>query len=131
MNTRPFIIDDKLKAKITSLVAHAEKNPFTIDDLLDIDSGDQKPPGDFDEFTLNLPFGYRLVYSVEEQPVGRVRHLSMSVNEDGKLPNEHVVSEIMELIGFENKLDTCMVMFEDISPGRQAVNVMEFGDQIK
>jgi hypothetical protein len=125
MQTRPFIIDDNLRKKIASLVTHAEKNPFTMDDLLDIKNGREKPAGDYDEFTLNLSFGYRIVYSIEEQPKGRIRHLSMSVNEDEKLPNEFVVKEVMKLIGFKNELENCMVKLENISPKRQAVNVLE------
>jgi hypothetical protein len=125
METRPFIIDDNLRKKIASLVTHAEKNPFTMDDLLDIKNGREKPAGDYDEFTLNLPFGYRIVYSIEEQPKGKIRHLSMSVNEDEKLPNEFVVREVMKLIGFKNELENCEVFLESISLSRQAVNVLE------
>jgi hypothetical protein len=107
------------------LVAYAEKNPVSMDELLDTVNKQAKPVGDFSQHTLNLPFGYRLVYSIEEQPKGRIRHLSMSVNEDEKLPNEFVVREVMKLIGFKNELENCMVKLENISPKRQAVNVLE------
>jgi hypothetical protein len=122
---RPFIIDDKLKTQIASLVAYAEKNPVSMDELLDTVNKQAKPVGDFSQHTLNLPFGYRIVYSIEEQPKGKIRHLSMSVNEDEKLPNEFVVREVMKLIGFKNELENCMVKLENISPKRQAVNVLE------
>jgi hypothetical protein len=122
---RPFIIDDKLKTQIASLVAYAEKNPVSIDELLDTVNKQAKPVGDFSQHTLNLPFGYRIVYSIEEQPKGKIRHLSMSVNEDEKLPNEFVVREVMKLIGFKNELENCEVFLESISLSRQAVNVLE------
>lgn len=125
MNVRPFIIDEDVKLKINNLVAHAEKNPFSMDDLLDLMNKQGKPAGDFDEFSLDLPFGYRIVYSIEQQPPGDVRHLSISVSEDGKLPNDIVVREVMKLIGFDNELENCMVRLEDISPNRQAINVLE------
>lgn len=122
---RPFIINDKLKTQIASLVAYAEENPVSMDELLDTVNKQAKPVGDFSQHTLNLPFGYRIVYSIEEQPKGKIRHLSMSVNEDEKLPNEFVVREVMKLIGFKNELENCEVFLESISLSRQAVNVLE------
>lgn len=122
---RPFIINEEITSKLKALAEHAEKNPFSLDDLLDIINGQAKMAGDYDEFTANLPFGYRLVYSVEEHPNGNFRHLSMSVDTDGKLPNDIIVRECMSMLGFKNQLENCFVSLEDISPKRQAVNVME------
>jgi hypothetical protein len=54
-----------------------------------------------------------------------VGHLSISVDEEGKLPSVMSVEAIMEEIGFQNKLENCIVKLEDISPKRQAINVWE------
>lgn len=125
MNLRPLIIDTELQDQIRSLVEYAEKNPITMDYLLDQKNGEEPPPGDFSEYSRNLPFGYRIVFTIELQPAGKVKHLSMSVDEDDKLPNEYTVQEIMRLIGFKNELRKCRVALEDISPKRKAVNVLE------
>jgi hypothetical protein len=125
MRVRPLLIDSDLTAQIYSLVEYAEKNPINMDYLLDQKNGEEKPPGDYAEYTRNLPFGYRVVFTIELQPAGKIRHLSMSVNEDGKLPNEFAVQEIMKLIGFKKEIRDCRVHLEDISPKRKAINVLE------
>lgn len=122
---RPLIIDNNLKDKIGKLVAYAEKHPFTIDNLQDIKKKVREVPGDMEGYVLLLPFGYKIVFSIELQPAGKVRHLSMSVDEDGKLPNPGVVGEIMKLIGFDNEMEDCTIYMEDISPVRKAINVLE------
>ena len=122
---RPLVIDEELKSNISKLVAYAEKNPFTMDDCLDVYNKAMEPAGDMKHYSLVLPFGYRIVYSIEQQPMGNVRHLSISVDADGKLPNIVVSQEIMKLIGFDNELEECIVRLEDIAPKRQAINILE------
>jgi len=125
MNVRPLIIDDLVRRCLEGLAEHAEENPLTMDDLLDTYNKQKKPIGDDDMHVVELPFGYRVVYSIEEQPVGKVRHLSMSVNEDKKLPNMEAVKEIMKILGFRNDIQDCYVKLEDYAPNRQAINVLE------
>lgn len=122
---RPLIIDDELKANIAKLVEYAEKNPFTMDDLLDIYNKQMQPAGDMGPYTLVLQFGFKIVYTIEKQVNGDVRHLSISVDAPGKLPNPGVVEEIMRLIGFDNELSDCVIYLEDIGPNHQAINVLE------
>ena len=122
---RPFLIDDKVIARIAALARHAEKNPFSMDHLLDLYNKQGRPAGDFDEFTLTFPFGYRLVYSVEKQVPGDVRHMSMSVDEAGKLPNTEVVREVIKMLGFTKELHECIVRIEPLSENREAINVLE------
>lgn len=122
MNLRPLIIDDNIREQLASLVEYAERNIISMDYLLDQKNGEEQPPGDYKEYTRILPFGYRIVFTIESQPVGKIRHLSMSVDEDGKLPNMVAVQEIMNLIGFQKTLFNCKVKLEDIAPARQAVN---------
>lgn len=125
MKIRPLILDEEAIEKINRMVAHAETHIFTMDDLLDIYNKQGTIAGDMEEFTVVLPFGYRIVFSIEVQNPGKMRHLSMSVDEDGKLPNPVAVQEIMKATGFTNELENCLVKLEDISPTRQAINVME------
>lgn len=125
MRVRPLLIDKDLTDQIDTLVKYAEKNPITMDYLLDQKNGEEKPPGDYEGYSITLPFGYRIVFTIELQPAGKIRHLSMSVNEDGSLPNEFAVQQIMDLIGFKNPLRQCKIAIENISPTRQAINILE------
>lgn len=122
---RPFLIDENVKLQLANLAAHAEKNPFSMDELLDIYNGVGKKAGDFEEFTLHFPFGYRVVFSIEDQPKAKVRHFSMSVDADNKLPNLEVVREVIKMLGFQNELENCLVKTEETGPNRMAINVWE------
>ena len=122
---RPLIINDDIKENIAALVANAEMHPVTVDDMLDLKNGEKKPVGDNWCHTLLLPFGYRIVFSIENWPRGKQRHMSMSVDEDKKLPNMEAVKEIMRLIGYRSELEKCYVYLEDIAPNRKAINIIE------
>lgn len=124
MNMRPLIIDDNLSNRVSELIAYAEKHPYSMDDLLDIYNSQLEPPGDDPNRVINTDFGYRIVYSVELQPAGKVRHLSMSVNEDKVLPNKVAVDEIMKLFGFDES-NRRMIAVKEISPNRNCVEVLE------
>lgn len=77
------------------------------------------------EQSVELPVGYVVTFSIEDgHPVGRCRHMSMSVNRENKLPNEYVVWAIAEILGFNGMLSDCAVWLEDLKQG-QAVNVVE------
>jgi len=99
---KEFIIDVEMATQLEELAKHAEKNPFTMDEILDIINGDGTVAGDFDEFTIYLQSEYKLVYSIEQQGIGDVRHLSMSVETEGELPNETIVKAGKDMLGFEN-----------------------------
>lgn len=136
MNIRPLIIDEELRLKIAGMVEHAEKNIFTLEDMKNLMRGEANPAGDLYGFNMETIFGYRVVYSIEEHPykaggIALCRHLSMSVDEPGKLPNEYAIQEIMGLIGFKNKLKQCKVWLEDYMPGHKAVNVVEIINEQK
>jgi len=128
---RPFIITNAIREQISKLVQYAEHNPFSMDDMLDIYNR-QKAAAGFDEnLRLHLPFGYRIVLSIEEQPKGKVRHLSCSVDEPGKLPSPAVVDELLKLLGFKYSLaeKKSMVALEEFAPGHEAINILEIIEQ--
>lgn len=126
MTIRPLIIDDTTREKIAEIVEFAENNPFSLDDILDCQNGQMPPAGDMEGFSATIEVGYRIAYSIENQPAGKVRHLSVSVNEDGHLPSPAAVEQIMMLIGFDGALSHCEKWLEDITPTRKAINVCEF-----
>ncbi len=118
-----LIIDEEAKARIKEVKEYAERNHYSIDDLLDIKNGVQEPPGDNGFYSCHLMEGYRVVYTIEDQPsVGLVRHMSISLNE--QLPSVPSVQLIMEEFGFENQLQDCYLFLEDTPTGK-AINVLE------
>lgn len=128
-NMRPFIIDDTTKLAIERIKAYAEKNIVQMGDLVAIKHGnEEKIPGNNPKHVCNLPFGYRVVYSIEKQTQGEVRHLSISVDAKDKLPHQNVVETIMEMIGFQEKFSILLKQgFIQIESGDfgHAINVWE------
>jgi hypothetical protein len=120
------IIDYDLEGEIKKLVAFAEENPFSMDDILDVTNGHEPPAGDREGYFFITPFGLKVVYSIENQVVGKIRHLSVSdMSKDCSFPSPLITREIMRLIGFENILERCLVDIEKFSETIGAVNVWE------
>lgn len=117
---RPLIIGQDEKVALQKLAKFAEEHPLIVDGSIP-----GVPVGDNPDFVVKLPFGYRVVFSIEDQPGGMVRHLSMSVDTPWKVPNPLAVEMVMQEIGFESPLSDCIKRFEDTSPAHTAVNVWE------
>lgn len=77
---------------------------------------------------VELPDGYRVAISVEEQPAGMCLHLSMSSGARGKVPHPAALAMVLEAIGikpggFAGR--TWIEEFEvDGKPGGHAANVI-------
>ena len=70
--------------------------------IADVMSGKIPPPGDIPEHVLEVPDGYRVVYSVDLDAEGNLwRHLSVSCSD--KLPNPHLVMELCKEFGFDHR----------------------------
>ena len=108
------MIDDSVKEMASEVLRYAEKHVYTMDDMLDIVNGDLKPPGDEPGHVMEIPFGYRVVFSLEQQNVGLCRHLSVSVAKPGKLPSIPSVQEIMNLFNYERPLTECLVRYDQV-----------------
>jgi hypothetical protein len=123
---RALLIDNNIRKQINEMVEYAESNPFTLNDLKQIQLNKKPCPGHTMGHYCFLPFGYKVVYSIQYQPSGKIRQLTMSVDAKGKLPSPPSVEEIIKLIGFKNELNSCFLHFEDIGDGEHAVSVIEF-----
>jgi hypothetical protein len=118
------IIDYDLDSELKKLADFAEKNPFSMDDILDVYNRTEPAAGDREGYFFITPFGMKVVYSIEHQ-VKNIRHLSVSMLIDYALPPISITKMVMKVIGFKNKLEECQVEMEDISDKRRAVNVWE------
>ncbi len=103
---RLLIIDDEVKARIRALYDYANSHRLTHEMLLGQRDGKDKPVGDNPFHSLHLTDGYKVVFSVDEQPMGVMCHMSMSVasNNPDTMPNEYAVQEVAELLSFSGKI---------------------------
>jgi hypothetical protein len=106
---------EEVRNNINKLVNHAEANVLTYEYMLEqsqkvklgipIDSIGSDP-----NHNIVLPLGFRVVFSIEEHPVGKCRHLSMSKNDNENItPEESLL--IMEYFGFKSNLIDGNAMF--------------------
>lgn len=140
MKIRPLVMDANAQAVIKKVRDYAENNPFTKSKLLLIGEGKAPPPGDDPNYRCNLNFGYSCVFTLDQatdrdtqEPIW-VRHLSVSVDESNKWPNEQAVSFLMKEFGFRQQLgpDSKLVVWleNEHDPEKpQAVNVVEKYDE--
>lgn len=129
--SKPLVIDNEVRKEIERVRKHAEKNVYTLDDLLDMKNGQLGPPGNDPNFTCHIPMGFKVVFSIEHQPGGKMRHMSMSSG-PGRLPSQQAVEMVMHEFGFKAPtiLDLYNVSIEEEIPGKTyaAVNVLELVD---
>jgi len=128
---RPLVIDEVAREDLRRVRTFAEANPIPRDVLRAMRSGDYPPPGDYQEWTAKLDHGWRVVFTVEDQPMGMCRHLSVSVSSlaEGKAPNPAGVAMIARELGFALESDGFTYSrarcFPDPGVGWAAPNVIE------
>lgn len=131
-----LIINEGIKALVQEAVAKARAQPVSLEKLeaLAIEPSKEgvlslEDKGGKHERTeavrLLIPMGYLCSISFEQQPVGLVRHLSVSVERPGFMPNPPVVKEIATLFGFRMIPGDCHSWLEEFDPGHHAINVIE------
>jgi hypothetical protein len=124
---RVLVIGESEKEILGKLREYAEKHVLSFDDLLDIKNGTEAVVGDREEHSCIVPQDFRVVYSIEKHPLkdgggfATIRHASISVPTEGKLPNVEACHMIIMELGFKNDLPDCMISIEE---GR-AINIME------
>jgi hypothetical protein len=130
---RPLIIDDLVRTMIKAALARALENPIPFEALRehaslaatrDLKLADRKP-GLIRPPLMHvaIPIGFRAAISVEEQPAGMVRHLSVSADRPGRIPHPTAVVMIAEEFGMLPPFDA--LWLEEFDPGHQAVNVLK------
>lgn len=122
---RVLIIDNNVKLNAKLLIEHASANPLTMDDIVKTLDGLKEPVGNDPKFTLMIDDGYKVVYSIEEQSKGKVKHMSISVNEPKKLPSPDAVEEIMKLLEFKDPIESAFLDIEEIDNDLSAITVYE------
>ncbi len=105
--------------QLRELRGWAEANPVTRDDLFAMIEGRKAPIGDNESFVVNV-YGMRVVFSIEDQPSGMVRHVSISKKEGS--PQITDFARVEKHLGFEEA--PVQLWSEDIG-GRQALNVAQ------
>lgn len=119
-----LILDRWAKEAAMVVIEYARVNVLTIDDLLDMRNA-KGAVGDDRSKCLILPVGYKVVYSIEETPDGKIHRLQIA-HRDGKKVAPEKVERILELFDFTRTLGHCSVQIVEDSNGVQVINVSEY-----
>lgn len=127
---RVLAITPEVSALIKEQIKYAEDHRLTIDQLKLMMSNDLHPIGDTVEHVLDIPDGFRVVYSIDEQPSGLMRHISISIPISDKGPHPAAINMIIHEYGFKGnaleKDSNLHCYIEDIPDNRRiAINVMQ------
>jgi hypothetical protein len=121
---RALIIDEKAKASIAAVCEYADDNRIDLKEIqarVAIPDG-YSPIGDDENHCCYLEDGFKCVFSIEEQPSGWTRHLSISVDAVDKMPHIEAVKLLMSEFGIKSRIEECHVYIEDSTP--KSVNII-------
>lgn len=129
-----LVIDSEAKLKIARLRAQAEAIPLTAEFMIaksqGFDSSDYRSrAAEMEQFTSNctiyIEHNHSVAFTVEHQPFGMSRHISVAVERKGVVPSPPALEILMEEFGFKLPLNQCQVYTENFAPDMYAVNVIE------
>ncbi len=118
-----LLIDDEARKEIAAVLKHARENPVTKQMM---EKG--VVVGDDALFACYLHTRYRCVFSYELQPCGWCRHLSISVDNPGKLPSVPAVELIMGEFGFKGDIHSQIHVWMEPPEKPYAINVLGLVD---
>lgn len=126
-----MLIDQELRQKLLDLGKRAMENPVDIRKVIvDVQTpmGKTLHSAQMAVQSLEIPFGYRVVFSVEHgQPIGPTRHMSLFVERQGRIPNQFAIWMLAEMLGFWGptiqSVDRAYV--EPTPDGYQAVHILQ------
>lgn len=76
--------------------------------------------------TVRVPLAYLVTFSIETgHPKGTFRHMSISVQREGRVPNQESVWLVAQALGFTGSLDDCIAYLEDLQGHGKAVNLLQ------
>lgn len=102
---RRLIIDEDVRYIIKKVVNYANRHELTLQDIKDTLLGVKQPVGDNVNHVCFIPDGHRVVYSIENQPSGKYKHISISIDKEGLLPNIEAIKTIIKEFDYEIDLD--------------------------
>lgn len=121
-----LLIGHEEDVKIAELVAFATANP--LDPARVIALADENLDGVrdlMDMYSIELPVGYHLTYSRENQPCGLCHHLSVSVERENQMPHPEAVEMILQAFGMEPVMQSISIWLEPVDDTTQAINLLQ------
>jgi hypothetical protein len=129
---RPLWIGPAQTAAIAELVAKAGRERVSLKDMKrrvqQLQRGIPLRKSYNKAFTIEIPIGFTATYTIEEQPQGWTRHLSVAADRSGRAPHPVAVDMLMREFGFRaaGVRQIEIAWMEWLGNDRQAVNLVEY-----
>lgn len=121
---RVLEIQDSTREDIAKVVKYAQEHKYNIHMMKLLMSRDLESPGDNPDYVVHIHDGYRVVYTIEQQPVvGWCHHMSISIERSKKYPNEIASLEIMKLFGMDGDYEKCLKLW--VEKETESVNILQ------
>lgn len=128
MKLRPLILTDETRAEIARVRRFAELHKLPLSYIQAVAAGEAEAIGNDQNYRCVIPLGYRCAFSIDGQPGGEFRHLSISVSGDGYAPSPIAVQELAREFGFTGSIeggDWLIVEEKFLGQRKAAINVMQ------
>lgn len=123
---RPLIVTPAVHENAKRVMSYSEAHRYNLHDIFSMMGKRRPPPGDDPGHVCIIPIGFRCVFSIEEQPFGWVRHVSVSILEEGRMPSPDAMWVIAEIFGFgKESWNTSALHQEECNHKRIAVHMMQ------
>lgn len=126
----PLVIDEEVRSQIKACVELAEANPVDMPTLMKrikTHQGKEHHRAQMTRQSVKIPFAYKATFSIEHgHPCGTCRHMSMSVQREGRMPNEIGLWMIAKEFGFWGELKDCEAVYQEHLEGHgRAINIIQ------
>lgn len=130
MTSAPLIIGPEVEAelqRVRELAATRPVDVLTLMAKLQTEDGIAAHRQQMGEQTVVISgsFEFLVTFSIENQPVGPCRHMSMSIRRDGRIPHPAALLMVAPLLGFAGDFHDWSVWAEELSDGGTAVNIVQ------
>lgn len=129
----PLVINDRVREEIRRVRDYAMQYPMAVSDMENAAAFDKSPLYNRPEHWCVVPLGFRCAFTVEPalrqetmDPIGYIRHLSVSMIKKGRVPNEHAIDMLMEEFGFTCDHKACLEAGLFWIEHGYAINVCQF-----
>jgi hypothetical protein len=126
----PLLIGPAERVELLRLRETAALHPVDISALrlrIGTREGKKKHLRQMTKQTIRLPAAFMVTFSIETgHPGGTMRHMSMSVQRQDRIPNHHAVWMVAQELGFTGGLEACMAWPESLNGHGRAINLVQF-----
>jgi hypothetical protein len=125
-----LLIDQEERVLLQQLAQYALTHPFDVRaavELCKTPEGLAQHKRNLDAYTVFIPTAFLVTFTIEEQPMGQVRHLSMSSKVPGRSPNPFGVWMVAQELGFWGPgIEACDHLYpEELPDNRRAINLIQ------